>query len=91
MEERYKKYLEKAKSVSVSLWASHCTFSLCFADVSKYSTWTVTPHTEGHEESFDKKSKRPWSKQVAPAPGYLLVTKRESPFYVGNEWQPHLA
>ena len=39
MEERYKKYLEKAKSVSVSLRASHCTFSLCFADVSKYSAW----------------------------------------------------
>lgn len=48
MEERYKKYLEKAKSVSMSFWASPLSDHASL--VIQLSTCTVTSHTENYQE-----------------------------------------
>lgn len=48
MEERYKKYLEKAKSVSMSFWAS--PLSDYASLVIQLSACTVTSHTKNYQE-----------------------------------------
>ena len=83
MEERYKKYLEKAKSVSVSR-----RVSLLSDRGSVTSRDTRLNHDlSDHEETGPEAPEQEAVTEMCPSPGLLPIIKRKAPFHIGEEGQ----
>ena len=79
MEERYKKYLEKAKSVSVSLRVSQ--LSHCGSLTSRDSHDTRLNHDLSDHEEMDRNGAHPWATSSLSRGKHLsMCERRGSPY-----------